>query len=136
MKDQQFCSPARKSATSISLWLHLSEPTRYSPDATAKSVTGIDVPQNTMATLPASRVLIDVVASAHPQFMVAQAGASQEAPVSIVSGYVNPVWATTLEVDVSGGSVKNAHNGDCQMATTLLFIFPKPCFLSMGVNHV
>jgi hypothetical protein len=64
--------------------LHPSEPTRYSLDAAAKSVAGIDVPQNTMATLPASSMLIDVIALAHLQFMVAQAGISQEALVYIV----------------------------------------------------
>ncbi|MGR8779741.1 ash family protein, partial [Klebsiella quasipneumoniae] len=37
--------------------------------------------------------------------MVAQAGASSEAPVSIRAGYANPAWATTSEIGVSGGSV-------------------------------
>ncbi|MDH8147591.1 ash family protein, partial [Klebsiella pneumoniae] len=37
--------------------------------------------------------------------MVAQAGASHEAPVSNVAGYANPAWATTSEIGVSGGSV-------------------------------
>jgi len=37
--------------------------------------------------------------------MVAQAGASSEAPVSFRAGYANPVWATTSEIGVSGGSV-------------------------------
>ncbi|WP_228669704.1 ash family protein [Dickeya parazeae] len=32
------------------------------------------------------------------QIMVAQAGASSEAPVSLKSGYANPVWATTLKL--------------------------------------
>ncbi|MFT8211709.1 MAG: ash family protein [Symbiopectobacterium sp.] len=30
--------------------------------------------------------------------MVAQAGASSEAPVSLKAGYANPVWATTPAV--------------------------------------
>jgi hypothetical protein len=68
--------------------------------------------------------------------MVAQAGASQEAPVSIVSGYVNPVWATTHEIDVSGGSVKNVHNGDFQVTISQLFLCPKLRFFWMGVNYV
>lgn len=32
-------------------------------------------------------------------------GASSEAPVSFRAGYANPVWATTSEIGVSGGSV-------------------------------
>jgi len=36
--------------------------------------------------------------------MVAQAGASQGAPGHVVTGYANPVWATTQEIGVSSGS--------------------------------
>ncbi|KAB7896015.1 hypothetical protein GA565_08450 [Rouxiella sp. S1S-2] len=36
--------------------------------------------------------------------MVAQAGASKEAPVSKRSGNANSAWATTKEISVSGGS--------------------------------
>ncbi|WP_253073699.1 ash family protein [Sodalis ligni] len=35
--------------------------------------------------------------------MVAQAGALQKAP-AVVTGNVNSVWATTLEIDGSGSS--------------------------------
>ncbi|WP_263971488.1 host cell division inhibitor Icd-like protein [Escherichia coli] len=70
-----------------------------------------------MATYDAPSVFFYVVGLTHPFFgrwciiqrlcqsMVAQAGASSEAPVSIRAGYANPVWATTSEIGVSGGSV-------------------------------
>lgn len=38
------------------------------------------------------------------RIMVAQAEASQEAPVSLVSGNANSVWATTMGLASHGGS--------------------------------
>ncbi len=89
---------------------------RYSFAAAAKSVAGIGVPEITKATPHAPCVFfyVDVLVHLYVvqrilsrfsiRTMVAQAGASSEAPVSFVTGYANPVWATTLEIGVSGGS--------------------------------
>ncbi len=89
---------------------------RYSSIAVAKSTAGIGVPINFKATQTRHASFFYVAALAHLhnvrhtlcrhciQIMVAQAGASSEAPVSLKSGYANPVWATTPEIGVSGGS--------------------------------
>ncbi|HBR1772176.1 TPA: ash family protein [Klebsiella pneumoniae] len=89
----------------------------YGYSAPAKSGAGIGVLVIRMATYDAPSVFFCVVSLTHPFFerwdiiqrlaraMVAQAGASSEAPVSIRAGYANPAWATTSEIGVSGGSV-------------------------------
>ncbi|HBX8219786.1 TPA: ash family protein [Klebsiella pneumoniae] len=89
----------------------------YGYSAPAKSGAGIGVLVIRMATHDAPSVFFCVVSLTHPFFerwdiiqrlaraMVAQAGASSEAPVSIRAGYANPAWATTSEIGVSGGSV-------------------------------
>lgn len=96
--------------------LHLLFVSWYSFPAVAKSAAGIGVPYTTLATPDAPCVFFCVYASKHPflihrctylwilRVMVAQAGASHEAPVSNVAGYANPVWATTSEIGVSSGS--------------------------------
>ena len=89
----------------------------YGYSAPAKSGAGIGVLGKYKATDDAPSVFFCVVSLTHPFFerwdiiqrlaraMVAQAGASSEAPVSIRAGYANPAWATTSEIGVSGGSV-------------------------------
>lgn len=89
----------------------------YGYSAPAKSGAGIGVLVIRMATHDAPGVFFCAVSLTHPFFerwdiiqrlaraMVAQAGASSEAPVSIRAGYANPAWATTSEIGVSGGSV-------------------------------
>ena len=89
----------------------------YGYSAPAKSGAGIGVPEMIKATHDAPSVFFCAVSLTHPFFerwdiiqrlaraMVAQAGASSEAPVSIRAGYANPAWATTSEIGVSGGSV-------------------------------
>lgn len=89
----------------------------YGYSAPAKSGAGIGVLVIRMATHDAPSVFFCAVSLTHPFFerwdiiqrlaraMVAQAGASSEAPVSIRAGYANPAWATTSEIGVSGGSV-------------------------------
>ena len=89
----------------------------YGYSAPAKSGAGIGVLGKYKATHDAPSVFFCVVSLTHPFFerwdiiqrlaraMVAQAGASSEAPVSIRAGYANPAWATTSEIGVSGGSV-------------------------------
>ena len=73
---------------------------KYNPRTAAKSVVGISVPK--FFLMPKS--LGNACARLS---MVAQAGASQEAPVSKKAGNANSVWATTQGVSVSGGSQHN-----------------------------
>lgn len=93
---------------------------RYSACAAAKSAVGIGVPELTMVptrtlacffvgalcTRPAVAVwLLVYLTDGSPSSMVAQVGAPSGAPVSIVTGYANPAWATTLSRLASlGGS--------------------------------
>ncbi|HDO7148189.1 TPA: ash family protein [Klebsiella pneumoniae] len=89
----------------------------YGYSAPAKSGAGIGVLITLKATHDAPSVFFCAVSLTHPFFerwyiiqrlsraMVAQAGASSEAPVSFRAGYANPVWATTSEIGVSGGGV-------------------------------
>ncbi|WP_433993990.1 ash family protein [Escherichia coli] len=105
----------------------------YGYMAPAKSGVGIGVPVNRMATCDAPSVFFYVVGLTHPFFgrwciiqrlsraMVAQAGASSEAPVFIRAGYANPVWATTSEIGVSGGSVTRY-----RMETATCWLLPLP----------
>ena len=50
--------------------------------------------------------------------MVAQAGASHEAPVSNVAGYANPVQSTTSKIGVFGGGFNTPIKEAAVMATT------------------
>ena len=93
---------------------------RYSACAAAKSAAGIGVPEMMMVptrtlacffvgatcTRPAVAVwLLVYLADGSTSSMVAQVGAPSGAPVSIVTGYANPAWATTLSRLASlGGS--------------------------------
>ncbi|ADM98130.1 Putative prophage protein [Dickeya dadantii 3937] len=89
----------------------------YFQQAPAKSGAGIGVPVILKATHDAPSVFFCAVNLTHPFFrcwyiiqrfsrvMVAQAGEPQGSPVSFRAGYANPVWATTSEIGVSGGSV-------------------------------
>ena len=67
--------------------------------------------------------------------MVAQAGASYEAPVSNVAGYANPVWATTREIGVSGGSVQTQTLEAAIMATILTPSHPQFVFVFAAVRR-
>lgn len=108
------------------------EPPVYCFPAAAKSAAGIGVSYATLATHDAPRVFFCVRASWHLLFaqrvsflfacrvMVAQAGASHEAPVSNVAGYANPVWAATNEIGVSGGSYNQLTLESATMAATLI----------------
>ncbi|EEX9998736.1 ash family protein, partial [Escherichia coli] len=102
---------------SIKKSLPLCGNTVYAYKAPHKTGAGIGVLKILKATYDAPSVFFYVVALTHPFFgrwciiqrlcqsMVAQAGASSEAPVSFRAGYANPAWATTSEIGVSGGSV-------------------------------
>ena len=67
--------------------------------------------------------------------MVAQAGASHEAPVSNVAGYANPVWATTSEIGVSGGSSNRYSMEAAIMATILTPSHPQFVFVFAAVRR-
>lgn len=54
--------------------------------------------------------------------MVAQAGASSEAPVSIEAGTANLVWATTHEICSSGG------RDACYSMETAHWLSPQLCY--------
>lgn len=109
-REGEFCASIKKGLPTIA------NPV-YGYSAPAKSGAGIGVPVIRMATHDAPSVFFCAVSLTHPFFerwdiiqrlaraMVAQAGASSEAPVSIRAGYANPAWATTSEIGVSGGSV-------------------------------
>lgn len=102
----------------------------YGYCAPAKSGAGIGVLTTLKATHDAPSVFFCAVSLTHPFFerwyiiqrlsraMVAQAGASSEAPVSFRAGYANPVWATTSEIGVSGGGVTRYLKEAATMATT------------------
>ena len=102
----------------------------YGYNAPAKSGAGIGVLITLKATHDAPSVFFCAVSLTHPFFerwyiiqrlsraMVAQAGASSEAPVSFRAGYANPVWATTSEIGVSGGGVTRYLKEAAAMATT------------------
>lgn len=102
----------------------------YGYSAPAKSGAGIGVLITLKATHDAPSVFFCAVSLTHPFFerwyiiqrlsraMVAQAGASSEAPVSFRAGYANPVWATTSEIGVSGGGVTRYLKEAATMATT------------------
>ena len=102
----------------------------YGYSAPAKSGARIGVLTTLKATHDAPSVFFCAVSLTHPFFerwyiiqrlsraMVAQAGASSEAPVSFRAGYANPVWATTSEIGVSGGGVTRYLKEAAAMATT------------------
>ncbi|EOP1029591.1 Rha family transcriptional regulator [Escherichia coli] len=77
-------------------------PGRYTVQAPYKAGAGIGV-------LVLIKAIYDAPASflssafAHIKVMVGWAGASKDAPVSLITGYANPVQFTTSEIGVSGG---------------------------------
>lgn len=123
------------------------KPERYSFSAATKSAAGIGVSQTTLATLDALCVFFSVVASVHPffaqrstyrccyQIMVAQVGASHEAPVSNVAGYANPAWATTNEIGVSSGSCTQLTLEAALMATILISSRPEFTFIFAAIRR-
>ena len=127
--------------------LLLSAVSRYSFPAVAKSAAGRENPSYSVATPDAPCVFFCVYASAHPfliqrficlwilRVMVAQAGASHEAPVSNVAGYANPVWATTSEIGVSSGSSHMQTLEVALMATILTPSHPQFVFVFAAVRR-
>ena len=119
----------------------------YSLSAVAKSAAGIGVLNISMATPDAPCVFFCVFASVHPFIgrrllnrctvlaMVARAGASHEAPVSIEAGYANPVRATTSEIGVSGGGDNRYSMETAIMATVLNSPYPQFVFVFAAVRR-
>lgn len=119
----------------------------YSFRAAAKSAAGIGVLSNSMATRDAPCVFFCVYASVPPFFgqrfifrcavcvMVARAGASHEAPVSIEAGYANPVRATTSEIGVSGGGVNRYSMEIVIMTTAPAAAHPEFTFIFAAVRR-
>ena len=119
----------------------------YSFPAVAKSAAGRENPSYFKATPDAPCVFFCVYAYVHLLFthrflsrccirvMVAQAGASYEAPVSNVAGYANPVWATTSEIGVSGGSSHMQTLEVAIMATILTPSHPQFVFVFAAVRR-
>jgi len=114
-----------------------SQSSDYPHLALAKSSAGIGVLITLLATHDAPSVFFCAVSLTHPFFwhwdiirclsraMVAQAGEPKGSPVSSRAGYANPVWATTSEIGVSGGSVTRYLLEAAIMATTLTQATPK-----------
>nr|WP_115182776.1 Rha family phage regulatory protein [Serratia quinivorans] len=91
---------------------------RYSPCAAAKSAAGLRIPEFDIAHNRALSGFFMRAAFVHLS-MVAQAGASSEAPGSMSTGNANPVWATTNHGFASvGGSYITIDIEAAIMATT------------------
>jgi len=89
---------------------------RYSLRAAAKSAAGIGVPDMTTAHNRANAVFL-CAKRCHIRIMVGRAGASKDAPGSVVTGYANPARLTTLEIGVSGGGLQKPTTEAAIMAT-------------------
>ncbi|MEY8772254.1 host cell division inhibitor Icd-like protein [Erwinia sp. ACCC 02193] len=119
----------------------------YPQLALAKFSAGIGVLRILLATHDAPGVFFCVVRLTHPFFwqsdiirclsraMVAQAGEPKGSPVSSRAGYANPVWATTSEIGVSGGSVTRYLLEAAIMATTLTQAIPKFQFRFLALSR-
>lgn len=77
-------------------------PGRYTVQAPYKAGAGIGVLELIKAIYDAPASFLSS-AFAHIKVMVGWAGASKDAPVSLITGYANPVQFTTSEIGVSGG---------------------------------
>ncbi|WP_342210725.1 ash family protein [Escherichia coli] len=77
-------------------------PGRYTVQAPYKASAGIGVLELIKAIYDAPASFLSS-AFAHIKVMVGWAGASKDAPVSLITGYANPVQFTTSEIGVSGG---------------------------------
>ena len=92
-------------------------PGRYTVQAPYKAGAGIGVLELIKAIYDAPASFLSS-AFAHIKVMVGWAGASKDAPVSLITGYANPVQFTTSEIGVSGGGNKSQLQEAAIMATT------------------
>ncbi|ECY3258986.1 peptidase [Salmonella enterica subsp. enterica serovar Alachua] len=89
---------------------------RYTVFAAAKSVAGIGVLEFTNEHNRALAVFL-CTQHCYIQIMVGRAGASQDAPGSLVTGYANPVRLTTSAIGVSCGEFYELTNEVAIMAS-------------------
>ncbi len=124
-----------------------SQDSDYAQPSPAKSGGRIGVLITLLAIHDAPSVFFCVVSLTHPFFrqsdiirclsraMVAQAGEPKGSPVSSRAGYANPVWATTSEIGVSGGSVTRYLLEAAIMATTLTQATPNFEFRFLALSR-
>ncbi|MBJ5131902.1 ash family protein, partial [Salmonella enterica subsp. enterica serovar Kentucky] len=91
-------------------------PGRYTVQAPYKAGAGIGVLELIKAIYDAPASFLSS-AFAHIKIMVGWAGASKDAPVSLIAGYANPAQFTTSEIGVSGGGVTSKLSEAAIMAT-------------------
>ncbi|QXC99347.1 Rha family phage regulatory protein [Klebsiella sp. PL-2018] len=77
---------------------------RYTVLAAVNPAAGIGVPESYTAHNRALAVFLCTL-HCYTQIMVGRAGASQDAPGSVLTGYANPARLATLEIGVSGGEL-------------------------------
>lgn len=89
---------------------------RYSSSVAAKSAAGIGVLKVNNEHIRALRGFFVLSALSHLS-MVGWAGASKDAPGSLLTGYANPVQFTTSQIGVCSGEFKKLNNEAAIMAT-------------------
>ncbi|EOV3348736.1 Rha family transcriptional regulator [Edwardsiella piscicida] len=97
---------------------------RYTRKAAAKSVAGIGVPDINSAPSRAFAVFLWAMHS-YTQSMVGRAGASKDAPGSLLTGYANPARLTTNEIGVSRGEFSILNSEAAIMATIPAIAHPE-----------
>ena len=119
----------------------------YGYSAPAKSGAGIGVLVIRMATHDAPSVFFCAVSLTHPFFerwdiiqrlaraMVAQAGASSEAPVTIRAGKTNSAQSTTSKIGVFGGGFKTQIKEAAAMLATIPTQNPQFIWLIAAVRR-
>ncbi|EAA2609045.1 peptidase [Salmonella enterica subsp. enterica] len=99
-------------------------PGRYTVQAPHKAGAGIGVLELIKAIYDAPASFLSS-AFAHIKIMVGWAGASKDAPVSLIAGYANPAQFTTSEIGVSGGGSSSLIKEAANMATVPALAQPK-----------
>ncbi|HHS2251877.1 TPA: Rha family transcriptional regulator [Salmonella enterica subsp. enterica] len=99
-------------------------PGRYTVQAPYKAGAGIGVLELIKAIYDAPASFLSS-AFAHIKIMVGWAGASKDAPVSLITGYANPAQFTTSEIGVSGGGSSSPIKEAANMATVPALAQPK-----------
>ncbi|WP_057518475.1 Rha family phage regulatory protein, partial [Salmonella enterica] len=99
-------------------------PGRYTVQAPYKAGAGIGVLELIKAIYDAPASFLSS-AFAHIKIMVGWAGASKDAPVSLIAGYANPAQFTTSEIGVSGGGSSSLIKEAANMATVPALAQPK-----------
>lgn len=97
---------------------------RYTREAAAKSAAGIGVPDINSAPSRAFAVFLWAMHS-YTQSMVGRAGASKDAPGSLLTGYANPARLTTNEIGVSRGELSILNSEAAIMATIPAIAHPE-----------